>query len=122
MPIQVPRAGVFFIMKYSFYSDPSHGWMKVSIEEINQLAITQDISACSYISACGKYAFLEEDQDAQIFINAILAADWFQDFDSVRQCTKTFHTDFPSFIRNLDSFSNYQEKRLSAVQPKCFEF
>ena len=109
-------------MKYSFYSDPSHGWMKVSIEEINQLAITQDISANSFISACGKYAFLEKDNDAQIFIQAVLAADWFQDFDAVRQCTKTFHTDFPSFIRNLDSFSNYQEKRLSAVQPKCFEF
>ena len=96
--------------------------MKVLIEEINQLAITQDISSSSYISACGKYAFLEEDQDAQIFINAILAADWFRDFDAVDRCTKTFHTDFPSFIRSLDSFSTYQEKRLSAVQPKCFEF
>lgn len=96
--------------------------MKVSIEEINQLAITQDISACSYISACGKYAFLEEDQDAQIFVNAILAADWFQDFEAVRQCTKTFQTNFPSFIRNLDSFSTYQGKRLSNIQSKCFDF
>ena len=109
-------------MKYAFYSDPEHGWLKVSIEEINQLAITQDISAGSFISACGKYAFLEKDNDAEFFILAVLAADWFQDFEAVRRCTKEFYSSFPSFIRNLESFSTYKEKRLSAVQPKCFEF
>ena len=108
-------------MKYAFYSDPSHGWLKVSTEEINQLAITQDISSSSYISACGKYAFLEEDQDAQTFFRAVLAADWFQDFDAIRKCTKEFYSDFPSFIRNLDSFSTYKEKRLSPILTKSFE-
>jgi hypothetical protein len=63
-------------MKYAFYSDPDNGWLKVSIEEINQLAITQNISASSFISACGKYAFLERNTDAKIFVQAILDADW----------------------------------------------
>ena len=108
-------------MKYAFYSDPEHGWLKVSTDEINQLAITQDISASSYISACGKYAFLEKDNDAVLFILAILTADWFQDFDAVRRCTKEFYSCFPSFIRNLESFSTYKEKRLSQVLIKSFE-
>jgi hypothetical protein len=108
-------------MKYSFYSDPTHGWLKVSIEEINQLAITQDISSRSYISACGKYAFLEKDNDAELFILAVLAADWFEDFDAVRRCTKEFYSSFPSFIRNLESFSTYEEKILSRILTKTFE-
>ena len=108
-------------MKYAFYSDPSHGWLKVSTEEINQLAITQDISSSSYISACGKYAFLEKDNDAELFILAVLTADWFQDFDAFRRSTKEFYSIFPSFIRNLDSFSTYKEKRLSRILTKSFE-
>lgn len=108
-------------MKYAFYSDPSHGWLKVSVEEINQLAITQDISSGSFISACGKYAFLERDIDCQIFLKAVLAADWFQDFDSIRKSTKEFYSDFPSFIRNLESFSTYREKRSTQVLSKSFE-
>ena len=108
-------------MKYAFYSDPEHGWLKVSTDEINQLTITQDISADSFISACGKYAFLEKDNDAELFILAVLAADWFQDFDAIRRCTKEFYSDFPSFIRNLDSFSTYKEKRLSQILTKTFE-
>ncbi len=108
-------------MKYSLYSDPSHGWLKVSIEEINQLAITHDISSGSYISACGKFAFLEKENDAELFIWAVLAADWFEDFDAVRRCTKEFYSSFPSFIRNLESFSTYKEKRLSRILTKTFE-
>ena len=88
-------------MKYAFYSDPEHGWLKVSTDEINQHAITHDISAGSFISACGKYAFLEKDNDAELFILAILKADWFQDFEAIRRCTKEFYSSFPSFIRNL---------------------
>jgi hypothetical protein len=108
-------------MKYAFYSDPDHGWLKVSIEEINQLAITHDISSDSFISACGKYAFLEKDNDAELFILAILAADWFQDFQAIQKSTKEFYSSFPSFIRNLESFSTCKEKRISQVYSKSFE-
>ena len=108
-------------MKYAFYSDLDHGWLKVSIEEINQLAITHDISASSFISACGKYAFLDKNTDAKIFVQAILDADWFEDFEAVRKCTKEFYSNFPSFILNLESFSTYKVKKLSNVLTKSFE-
>jgi hypothetical protein len=108
-------------MKYAFYSDLDHGWLKVSIEEINQLAITHDISASSFISACGKYAFLDKNTDAKIFVQAILDADWFEDFEAVRKCTKEFYSNFPSFILNLESFSTCKEKKLSQVISKSFE-
>lgn len=91
-------------MKYAFFSDPSHGWLKVSIEEIKQLNICTAISRFSYISSDRKYAYLEEDQDAQIFLNAVLAADWFEDMEAIRNCTKQFYSDPPSFIRNLEPF------------------
>jgi hypothetical protein len=103
-------------MKYAFFTDPSHGWLKVSIEEIKQLEITHRISAYSYISADRKYAYLEEDNDAQIFLNAILEADWFEDMNAVRACTKNFYSDPPSFIRNLESFANYQLTLQPVVQ------
>ncbi len=108
-------------MKYAFYSDPDNGWLKVSFEEINQLAITHDISASSFISACGKYAFLDKNTDAKIFVQAILDADWFEDFEAVRKCTKEFYSNFPSFILNLESFSTYKVKKLSNVLTKSFE-
>ena len=91
-------------MKYGFFSDPSHGWLKVSIEELIQLNICVLISGFSYISADRKHAYLEEDLDAQIFINAALIADWFEDMQAIRNCTKQFYSDPPSFIRNLDPF------------------
>jgi hypothetical protein len=84
-------------MKYAFFTDPSHGWLKVSIEEIKQLEITHRISAYSYISADRKYAYLE-------------------DMNAVRACTKNFYSDPPSFIRNLESFANYQLTLQPVVQ------
>jgi len=95
-------------MKYAFFSDPSHGWLKVTIEELKQLELIPHISSFSYISSDRKYAYLEEDQDAQIFLNAILAADWFEDMEAVRNCTKQFYSDPPSFIRNLEPFDATQ--------------
>ena len=105
-------------MKYGFFSDPSHGWLKVSIEELKQLDLCSQISGFSYISADRKHAYLEEDLDAQIFLSAILEADWFEDMNAVRACTKNFYSDPPSFIRNLDSFADYQLSRQPVVQPE----
>lgn len=91
-------------MKYEFYSDPSQNWLKVSITEIKHLGILSQISNCSYVSHDGKFAFLEESHDAQIFIDAVLAADWYESFDSIRKCTKRYYCDFPSIILNLKPF------------------
>jgi hypothetical protein len=58
-------------LEYNFYSDPGHGWLEVSIEELELLGILDQISPYSY-SKAGK-AYLEEDCDMALFMNAIEA-------------------------------------------------
>jgi len=52
---------------YHFFNDPAHAWLKVSIAELQSLGIANKISCCSYIH--GEFAYLEEDCDAQLFVD-----------------------------------------------------
>ena len=52
-----------------FYDDSSHGWAKVSINEIKELGIEKDITTYSYMT--DDSVFLEEDYDLGLYINAI---------------------------------------------------
>lgn len=54
--------------KFDFYSDPSHGWLKVQRKELVELGIETQISGYSYQK--GDAVYLEEDRDASIFIDA----------------------------------------------------
>ena len=56
--------------KYLFTSDASHGWIKVPREELKGLGIEDKITGFSYQSSDGKFAYLEEDMDATIFVDA----------------------------------------------------
>ena len=56
--------------KYDYLQDPGHGWVQVTIAEIDTLGIRQYISAYSYMDAANGLAYLEEDCDASIFIRA----------------------------------------------------
>ncbi len=53
---------------FDFYRDPSHGWLKVERKELIDLGIESQISGYSYQK--GDFAYLEEDSDASIFIDA----------------------------------------------------
>jgi hypothetical protein len=55
-------------MKYEAFVDSGHAWVKVSINELRALGIETQISSCSYIR--GDNAYLEEDRDAWLFIEA----------------------------------------------------
>ena len=55
---------------YRFFSDPSHGWLRVKVAELRRLGIADDISQFSHRSADGLTAYLEEDSDATKFIQA----------------------------------------------------
>jgi hypothetical protein len=55
--------------KFDFYSDPSHGWLKVKRQELMELGIESQISGYSYQK--GDLVFLEEDRDASIFLHAL---------------------------------------------------
>ena len=54
---------------YQFYMDPGHGWLKVPIKDLVVLGIAGKITRYSYVK--GKYAYLEEDCDAPLFIKAL---------------------------------------------------
>jgi hypothetical protein len=54
---------------FHVYSDPGHGWIKVSLKDVAALDMTpQHFSTYSYRSA--DHIFLEEDCDASLFISA----------------------------------------------------
>lgn len=54
--------------KYKYLEDAGHAWLEVPIADIVALGIEDRISQYSYQK--GKYAYLEEDSDAPIFIQA----------------------------------------------------
>lgn len=66
-------------MKYHFYQDNGHGWLRVKRNELRELGISLDISRYSYQSESGKWAYLEEDCD---FLKFIIAKGWEPKWDS----------------------------------------
>lgn len=54
---------------FNFYSDPSHGWLKVPLRWLVKLDIAGIISSCSYFRE--GFVYLEEDDDLSKFINAM---------------------------------------------------
>lgn len=57
---------------FDFISDPGHGWLKVPIALLVQLNIVDKISGYSYQR--DNYAYLEEDCDAPLLLNALKGA------------------------------------------------
>jgi len=55
----------------TIYTDPSHGWAKVSLKELLKLNIADKISSYSYIHKNGLYAYLEEDVDLSTYLKAL---------------------------------------------------
>ncbi len=78
---------------YTFHQDPGHGWITVPLEEVARLGIKP--SRYSYKDKTN--AYLEEDCDAGLFIEAKKAAGEPYTFQEK-------HTNNDSFIRNLPRF------------------
>jgi hypothetical protein len=55
----------------TIYTDPSHGWAKVSIKELIKLNIADKISTYSYMHKNGINAYLEEDCDLGLYLNTL---------------------------------------------------
>ena len=55
--------------RFSFISDPSHGWLIVTPAELRTVGITEDdITPYSYRNVAGELIALEEDYDAHAFL------------------------------------------------------
>jgi len=78
------------------YTDPGHGWLKVSLQELQDLGIIHCISEYSYIH--GHNAYLEEDCDMGVYLDAM-------DRDGKRVQFVDRHTDKTSRIRKYRMYS-----------------
>ncbi len=56
-------------MKFNYYMDPGHGWLKVPMRLLKELGIESKITRYSYRR--GDQAYLEEDCDATTFVKAM---------------------------------------------------
>lgn len=81
--------------KLTFHCDPSHGWLEVPMSDLETLGIAGLISAYSYTQ--GGKAYLEEDCDANLYIEGAKAAGW-----TIQIVEK--YTDADSHIRRMESF------------------
>jgi hypothetical protein len=91
---------------YRFFSDPSHGWLRVPVKKILELGIANKITRFSYVSPSGKYVYLEEDLDAGTFIDALC-----QRYNMTMEDLRPFikhndSTEKHSGIRSYQSFSS----------------
>ena len=83
-------------MKLTFWSDPGHGWLEVPRAHLIRLNIAGAISKYSYISQDGQRAYLEEDCDAGVYLNALREQG--VDFEFDERFVENI------FIRNLPSY------------------
>jgi len=56
-------------LEYTYYTDPGHGWLAVAMEELELLGIKDQVSNYSYRK--DGIAYLEEDCDMALFMNAM---------------------------------------------------
>ena len=77
------------------YSDPGHAWAKVPKKVLKFLEISGEISSYSYER--GDFAYLEEDCDLSIFVNACKNKGVVYKF-------REFYSDKSSKIRSYNSY------------------
>jgi len=90
---------------YNAYADPGHAWVKVKLAELAKLDLLDSISSFSYVR--GDNAYLEEDRDAGVLVDALEAR-------GVEPKFKFHHTDRQSRIRGYCSFSAWRKRNGNA--------
>jgi hypothetical protein len=79
----------------NYFTDPGHGWVKIKVDVLKKLGISDKISPFSYRN--GDNAFLEEDCDCSVLIKEL--KDRGIEFKFVEN-----HTNKSSKIRNYYSY------------------
>ena len=68
MSLPTDHSSIAHSMIFNFHSDAGHGWLAVKLSLVRELGLAGKISKYSYMQ--GNSAYLEEDLDAGLFINA----------------------------------------------------
>ena len=87
---------------YTFFSDPGHAWLRVPISALDALDIRHQISRYSYVSADLSTAYLEEDRDAGVFVEAYKQA-----FGEPPAITEQYIDDREELFRDATSFMEH---------------
>jgi len=105
----------------TIYTDPSHGWAKVTLKQLIRLNIADKISTYSYIrrnrSGAG-FAYLEEDCDLSTYLQAL-------DAKGINYMFKTLHTNKSSKIRSYSRYTlgiNYINPFYNSDKPNEVNF
>ena len=81
---------------FHFFSDSAHGWLRVTLSDLRNSGVFEKVSSYSYKK--GNFAYLEEDCDAQLFLDGykkLFGGDYqIREHDSVKN----------SSIRNMNRF------------------
>ena len=103
-------------LPHHFYADPSHGWLKVRFNHLKALGILGAITGFSYRT--GDDVYLEEDYDANLYINALFgkygerSPEQVQAFEDWRAKVNDHHSNRDSFVRGLPMFHKRESKTL----------
>ena len=101
---------------YTFYSDPGHAWLKVSVQEIKHYNIAHLISNYSYVDNRLENVYLEEDLDAYLFLNNIKKFNIEYTFQEKHMEKDIYIRKLPRFkdvyINNKDHFGRYENRNL----------
>ena len=103
----------------NFYSDGSHGWLKVPRKLLIKLDLLGHISCYSYMR--GDFVYLEEDSDCTIFFNCLESKFGANASNEFKRKVKTHYSERPSRIRNYSCFENidlktYEEYRQALLE------
>jgi len=78
------------------FTDPSHGWIKISLNHLNKLNLIDKITPFSFIN--NKHAYLEEDCDASLLIDTLKQNDIHFEF-------RYHHSNTSSKLRYYDQYN-----------------
>ena len=78
------------------FTDPGHGWIKISLNHLKQLNLIEKITPFSFIN--NKHAYLEEDCDASLLIKTLEESNVSYEF-------RYNHSNTSSKLRYYDSYN-----------------
>ena len=79
----------------NFHADAAHGWLRVLYSDLVELGIAAAITNYSYQS--GDWVYLEEDQDATVYMNAAEAAGWPVEISYAPHVARSCIRGYPSY-------------------------